>query len=254
MAKPTLLDIVQDILSEMGSDEVNSISDTSESEQVARIVRAAYRDMVSNKNWNHLRRLTNLIPFGDDTTPTHMKFEEEVKELVEKSVYYNKVKLDQTRKVYSPVKYLDPDSFRRLLVSRNSDTDNVDIIIDPSGVELLIINNVGPTYFTSFNDETLVFDSYDNQVDSTLQSSKIQIEAYFTDEVKLVDDHTPNLPLEAFPALINEATSRAMFKIDQTLDTKSEAEARRQDRYLSQKSWRTSDLKMFPKYGRRAKG
>ena len=49
----TLLDITQEILSEMDSDDVNSISDTVESEQVANIVITVYRDMMSNRNWPH---------------------------------------------------------------------------------------------------------------------------------------------------------------------------------------------------------
>jgi len=38
MAKKTVLDMVQDILSDMESDEVNSISDTTEALQVAQII------------------------------------------------------------------------------------------------------------------------------------------------------------------------------------------------------------------------
>lgn len=42
MAKRTLLDIVQEILNDMDSDEVTSINDTIESLQVANIVRSCY--------------------------------------------------------------------------------------------------------------------------------------------------------------------------------------------------------------------
>ena len=47
MAQRTLLRLVQDILSSLDSDEVNSISDTPESLQVANIVRTTYEDLVS---------------------------------------------------------------------------------------------------------------------------------------------------------------------------------------------------------------
>ncbi len=44
--KYTLLEIVQEILSDMDSDEVNSIDDTTESEQVATIVKSTYLSMM----------------------------------------------------------------------------------------------------------------------------------------------------------------------------------------------------------------
>ena len=50
--KYTLLEIVQEILSDMDSDEVNSIDDTVESQQVASIVRSAYMAIMSNRNWH----------------------------------------------------------------------------------------------------------------------------------------------------------------------------------------------------------
>jgi hypothetical protein len=41
-AKMTLLEIVQDVLNDMDSDEVNSISDTVEATQIANICRSVY--------------------------------------------------------------------------------------------------------------------------------------------------------------------------------------------------------------------
>ena len=42
MAKMTVLEMVQDILNDMDSDEVNSINDTIEAQQVANTVRTVY--------------------------------------------------------------------------------------------------------------------------------------------------------------------------------------------------------------------
>ena len=48
--KYTLLEMTQDILSNMSSDEVNSISDTTESLQVATIIKQKYFDLISRVN------------------------------------------------------------------------------------------------------------------------------------------------------------------------------------------------------------
>jgi len=52
--KLTLLEIVQDIMNDMDGDEVNAISDTIESQQVAQIVKTTYLEMMANRNWPHL--------------------------------------------------------------------------------------------------------------------------------------------------------------------------------------------------------
>lgn len=47
--KRTLLQIVQNILSDMDSEDVNSISDSIEAEQIASVVRDVYLNMVSTR-------------------------------------------------------------------------------------------------------------------------------------------------------------------------------------------------------------
>ena len=49
MPKLTLLDMTQDILSDIDSDEVNSISDTPDSLQVAGIIKSSFYDMIDIK-------------------------------------------------------------------------------------------------------------------------------------------------------------------------------------------------------------
>jgi len=249
--KMTLLELVQDILSDMDSDEVNSISDTAESEQVAQIVKSTFYAQMNTRNWPHTRKLIKLVASGDDSLPTHTKLADAVKELV--SVRYNCVRAGETKRSYKDIKYKDPDDFLRITNRRNSDEANVDIIVDPTGVELLIVNNQAPTYLTSFDDVTIVFDSYDSAVDDTIQNSKIQAMGYVIPEWSTEDDFIPDLPDEAFTALLEEAKSRAFFKLKQTADSKAEQEAGRQNRWLSRKAWRVAGGVKYPSYGRKGK-
>lgn len=247
--KMTLLELVQDILNDLDSDEVNSIDDTFESQQVAQMVKSTYIAMMSNRNWPHQRKLLSLQTLGDDDLPTHVKIQDPVKELI--SVNYNKVRLGETRKRYDPVKWIEPDDFLRHTNQRNSDENNIDIIIDPSGVELLIRNDLQPTYYTSFDDVVLVFDSYDKEVDDTIQESKIQARGYVMNSWDHSDDAIPDLPDEAFTALLEEAKSRAMFKLKQMQDAKAEQESRRQQAWLSRKAWKAAGGIKYPDYGRK---
>lgn len=249
--KLTLLEIVQDILNDMDGDEVNSIDDTFESAQVAQIVKSTYFAMISNRNWPHTKQAINIDPSGDAALPTHMVLQQEIKELV--FINYNKVKKDETRKLYKSIKWLEPDDFLRVTNRRNNDESNIDVIVDPTGVELLVKNDLAPTYYTSFDDTTLVFDSYDIEVDTTLQSSKIQAQAYVMPSWSQVDDFIPDLPSEAFTALLEESKSKAMFKLKQVSDIKAEQEANRQQRWLSRKAWRAHGGIRYPNYGRNAR-
>jgi hypothetical protein len=247
--KFTLLEIVQDVLSDMSGDFVNSIDDTEESQQVAAIVRSTFNSMLSNRNWPHTAKIINITPYSDSNYPTHVKLESPIKELI--SIYYDKRKSTTDKKSILRVKWKDPDDFLRYVYSRNSQSNNTDTITDPTGVILLIDNNKAPDYFTSFDDDTLVFDSYDSDVDSTIQASKTTVRAYVMPEFRMVNDYVPDLPDEAFAALIAEVKSRAQFELRQIVDQKSEQDARKQDSWLSRKAWRAKGGIKYPDYGRR---
>lgn len=240
----TVLDITSDILSDMSGDYVSSITDTEEAEQVAQIIKSTYQSMLSNRNWPHTARVLRLTAYTDNTKPTHMRIEDNLKELI--SVYYNKSVQGSTQLLYRPVRYLEPDDFLRHINGRNSDNTDTNIILDDSGIQLLILNNKQPDFFTSFNDKDMVFDSWDSDVDSTLQASKTQARGYIIPAFEMEDDFVPDLPEEAFSALIEEAKSRAMFRLKQTQDIKAEQESVRQQRWLSRKAWRINNKDIFP--------
>lgn len=247
-AKMSLLEMVQDILSDLDSDECNSIDDTVEASQVAQIIKTTYQAMMSNRNWPHQKRLLALTPSGDDTLPTHMTMQEEIKEMV--GIKYNCAKAaDGTRRLYQPIHWVEPDDFLRISNARNSTDTNVDVIVD-NNIELLILNNQAPRYYTSFNDNTLIFDAYDSEVDDTLQASKMQATAYIMLEWVHMDDAIPDLPAEAFIALLEEAKSRAFVKLKQSSDPTAATEARRQQAWLSRKAWRAGGGVKYPSYGR----
>lgn len=246
--KQTLLEIVQTILEEVDGDTVNSISDTEESEQIAGFVRTVYRNMMSNSVWPHTRRAIALTPRSDSDFPTHMVVNDNVKELV--SIRYNKIKSGETKKNYVLLKYKDPDEFLNILNKRDSTATNIDTIIDDSGIELLIKNDKAPEYYTSFDDVNVIFDSYDSDVDSTLQESKLQAQGYIIPVFTLEDDFIPDLPPDAFAKLIEETISRVQLKMRQFQDIKSEQESQRQSRYMSRRNWVVKGGINYPNYGR----
>lgn len=248
MDKLSLLDIVKDILNDMDSDEVNSIDDTVESVQVAQIVKTTYLVMMSNRNWPHLRKPITLTPTSDLDRPTHMYIPDNVKELC--FINYDSRDDETSRSNWVEMKWKEPDEFLRLVNQYNELDDNVDAVTDSTGIDLYIMNDRHPTYFTSFDDTTLVFNSYDSDRESNLQATYVQAMAYVMPDWTHSDDFVPDLPEEAFAALLEEAKSRASLKLRQVADSKSEQEARRQQRWLSRKASRvTGGIKRID-YGR----
>lgn len=247
--KMSLLEIVQDILNSMDSDEVNSISDTIESQQVAQIVKSCYREMIGNRDWPHLQKLIQLESLIDVEKPNYLRIPSNLKELV--FFKYDCHKPDQDKVVQNVIKYKYPDEFLRYISSRNSENDNVLQVTDFSGSTLLIYNNYAPQYWTSFDDKHLITDSYDADVDDTLQTSKTQVLAYMEPTWVHTDSAIPDLPSEAFAALVEEAKSTAFVELKQTANQKAEQKASRQQRWLSRKAWAVKGGIRYDDYGRK---
>ena len=247
MSKKTVLRLTQDILEDLKGDAVNSISDTEESEIVAGHLKKTYENIINATNWPHTRRATAIVPRSDSDKPTHCDVSDTLKELVE--VKYNKIKLGETRKVYKTIEWLDVDQFLAKINSRDNDSATVDVITDDSGIELLISTNKAPDYYTSIDDYAIIFDSYDSEVDSSLQQSKFQAYGYMTLPFLLEDSHIPDLPADAFSLLLEKATARCQLKMREFQDLSSEREARKQGAWQTRKNWTVGGGIRYPNYG-----
>lgn len=249
--KKTLLEMTQDILNDMDSDEVNSISDTVEAQQVATIIKTCYNEMISNRDWPHLRKLVQLDSLADITKPNYLRIPKGMKEML--FFKYDFHLADQTRSVMSDVKYKEPEEFLRYLAGRNNTFANIEEITDFSGSKLLIQNDKPPMYWTSFDDLHIVTDSYYKAAEDTLQASKTQCLAYMEPKWVHTDDGIPDLPEEAFAALEEEAKSTAFVAIKQMANQKAEQKAARQNRWLSRKAWRAHGGIQYENYGRKGR-
>lgn len=245
----TLLDMTQDILSDMNSDEVNSITDTAESLQVAQIIKSSFYNIVDGKDFPWLKELFQLSTSGTSAKPTHMKLPETIIDL--DWIKYNAKKPTETRNRYEVVKYKTPEDFLALIDVRDSTASNVQIVTDSTGIKLSIINNTAPTYFTSFDDETVVFDSFNSEIDSTLQNSKTQCYGKRSLVFVMDDDFTPDMPVQMFSYLLNEAKSACFATIKQMPNGKIEQQAISQKRRMSQEAWRLKNGISYPHYGRK---
>lgn len=249
--KYTLLEIVQETLNDLDSDFVNTIDDTVESYQVAQIAKSCFNEMISNRNWPHLRKLIKLESSLLTSKPTHMRLPVGVKEL--EWIKYDKRKAGETRVAYQDIKYREPEEFLTLVHARNLDNANVILVSDFSSTPVLVFNDRAPEWWTSFDDEWVVFDSYDAVVDDTLKNSKTQAMAYIEPGWEHSDEFVPFLPEEAFAALVEEVKSTAFVVLKQMPNSKAEQKANRQQRWLSRKAWKAHGGLEYENYGRKSR-
>lgn len=250
MPKMTLLELTQDILSDMESDEVNSIDDTVESLEVAQIIKSTYYSIIDGRDWPHLNQFFQLTASGDAALPIYMTLPERVSEV--KWIKYDCKEFGETREQFKEVKHKSPEDFMLLLDARNSDDSTITQILEPSNsIPLNIINNTGPKWYTSFDNEHLIFDSFDSGIDTTLQTAKTQCYGKIDPTWTMEDSFVPNLPANAFSYLLNESKSTCFLRVKQMADNKAEQHSITQKRRMSQRAWRVAGGIKFPNYGRK---
>lgn len=241
MPKKTLLEIVQSILSDMDSEDVNSISDSVEAMQVASIVRDTYFNIITTREVPEHKELLKLTALSDTDYPTHMSFPENVRNI--EKLWYEDSDGD-----YQEITYLDPMDF---LSKTDHKTDNYDTVLDKNGsTKIRVGNNEDPRYYTSFDDTYVVFNSYDNAVEDTLQSSKVRAYGTMIPSFSLSDAYTPDIDIDYFPYLIAESKSVAMSLLKGGADPKIDQAARRQKSYIQNDRYKTEKKDNRPRYGR----
>ena len=249
--KQTLLEMVQDILNDLDSDEVNSISDTVEALQVAQILKTAFYEIIAGREWPHLNEMIRLNSVSDVTRKTVLAVPDTVREV--KWLNYNKIRKDETKDRWDSISYLFPDEFILQLNGRDSDKDNTETMTNLNGVPYIVKNDIQPQFWTSFDDENITFDAYDSEVDTTLQSSKTQVFVSNTPSWTVSDSFVPDLPTEAFPLLVAEGKSIASLKLNQVADSKAEQQSKRQRARMSQKAFTTNGGIRYADYGRKSR-
>ena len=146
---------------------------------------------------------------------------------------------------------MEPQEFLQMLNARPSSDSSVDTIQDTiAGIELLILNDRSPLYWTTFDDQTIIFDAYDSAVDTNLLASKTQIWGNVEGTWTHTNAGVPNLPAKAFPYLLAEAKSTCFNTLMQVGNQKAEQQSRRQRVWLSREKWRNGQGMQFPDYGR----
>lgn len=244
MANYTLLEIVQKILSDMDSEEVNAIGDTSESLQVASIVEDTFYAIISNRLIPEHKEMTQLTSLSNSAKPTHFQYPDNASNITK--VWYDTS--DDSSLEYEEVEFVEPEVFLSRTDGRT--TDFVSVTDPVSGTTLRIQNNKQPEFYTTFDDDYIVMDSYDSSVSSTLTTSKSRALCQKIPTFTVSDTFVPDIDDNYFPLLIAESKSVAMSLLKGQSDPKIEQQARRQRVRVQNDIYKTDRTKGLSHYGR----
>lgn len=231
MAYQTLLDMTQEILSAMSSDEVDSISDTTESMQVATIVKRKYYDILSRGGLTPKeKKLFQLTASGDVSLPVLMYVPDGVAN-IESIKYFDSSLSSGVATGYTYVTILPIAQFIDHVTAFNPDESNVETFTFSQGSENFTFyykTDCRPSFCTIISNYYVVFDTLDIAEDTTLQASKTMCYGLQIPTFSMTDSFIPSIDEEQFPLLLNEAKALAFYELKQMPHQKAEQEIKRQ--------------------------
>jgi len=235
--------MVQSILSDMDSEDVNSISDTVEAQQIASVIQDTYFNIIAAREIPEHKQMLQLTSLSDSQKPTHFRYPNNTKEI--EKLFYN---TSYTGSTYTEVYFLEPIDFLNRVDQSATNTMQVQTVA--GNVPVFIVTDRMPKYYTSFDDDSIIMDSYDSSVEAILQESKTRAYGTIYPTFQITDNFEPDLDDTLLPYLLAEAKSTCFSLFKSGSDPKVEQAARRLKSYVQNDMYKTRRENKRPHYGR----
>ncbi|MGL1886318.1 MAG: hypothetical protein OCD76_07365 [Reichenbachiella sp.] len=212
MAKLTLLSIVNSYMDATDGFRVSSIDDTIEAQQLASIAEKVFNDLVNDVFSSGLtENLVQLESLADSAKPNYLRLPDTAMRINDSKVMYNITNGEAGSSTlnFVEIEYMRPEDFLDYVGRRSTNETNTQIVTDYSGYQMVIKNKTAPQFYTDFDDEHLVFDSFDSDVDSVLQSSKSGILTSVQRTFTQSDVYVIDFPEWFHPTYLNAVISEA---------------------------------------------
>ena len=230
--KQNLLDIVQRVAEFCNAGSVNSIKDTRESMQIAKIVKETFEDLVLRRELVTGQTLLQLQSVSDVEKPTHLLVPEGV-------IALDNVKYKNAEGTLEDLQYVEPMDFVDHSLHLDPTADNVKNVSDYSGILFNVYTDKDPHFYTVLTDganEYIVFDAYDKDFENTLQGHNVVAYGHVMPEFSLEDSFVPPLSIQQFPVLISRAKTFAAKELKDQENALEYDKGRKQFIQVSQKA------------------
>lgn len=226
MIQQTLLEIVQDLLASVEDDEVNSITDVESSVRAANIVKQNFYEIVAAGDLPEHYDFFELETTSDPTKPTLMTMPTNVGSI--SWVKYNNSVEDTVE--FKRVTFLSLDTFiERMynLSETDADVTHFTHTISGSTIDFLVKNNLAPQFYTTFDDRTVVFDSFNSDEDTFLVKNKTLCYGQILPVFVMEDDFILPLDQKQYALLLHESKRQLFNEFRQSDNPLSAQKARR---------------------------
>lgn len=250
----SLLDMVQEIASSLDSDEVNSISDTVESNQIALLIKGVYYDIAVDIGLPEHETLFELNASGDPSRPCLMTIPTNV--VTMRTLKYDVRENTDTLPLWRDIQYKPFEDFLRWVEGYRNFEDNIfsqDILFNGEAFPILYRNDKHPDFYTTADDNQVLFDSYLATDSNTLVKSKTLCMGNVYPTFLMEDNFIPDLDPSQFSLLRNKAKARAFNELKQQINEEAFSEARRQKVIVQKRKRKIQDepeIRKLPNYGR----
>ena len=256
MKKYTLLEIVTSVLDSMGGDQISTIEGSAVPEEALQIISVAkdlYFFMATDQEWKHLKVTKQLTALADITHPSHMQFPSGLESVEVVKYDVREAVADQLQ--FQEIDFIeDPSQFLFKLHSRDSTETTIDTITDFGGATLLIKNDSAPSFWTTFDDDYVVFDAYDSNLETSLVAAKSVVVGVTEPTWTETDAFVPNMPGKMFPTYLETLKAICHEDIQKEASAWHTKLSEKGNTRLSQKNTKTKNpngVNRRPHYGRK---
>jgi len=243
----TLLYTVQRVLEKLDLDVVNSLNDSPDAILIAREAEDTYYDLINRNEWPETYDILKVESVGDVNNPTALRLPSNVLNIL--SLRYDVTETGDTDKTYRELTQLSNEDFLDKVYSRNSSDEDI-VTASYKGIELYVYDNQTPQYYTVFDNEMLVLDSWTVAEETTVQGSKTVVRGSSIPTFETSDEYIIPVDITTYPLYLAEVTSAASVALNGTNDPENERRRNRGISRLRRTAFRTGTESARNKFGR----
>lgn len=232
----SVLRCTQLILSAMDSDEVNSIDDTTEAQQVVDQLELAYYEVLSHAEFTDQWDFFELDPSNDADLPTVMYVPNNIGKI--EWIKYDTTDDGVTEREFTAMVPQEREEFIEMMNKLDTDESNVftyDLSANSGTFPMRGYNDKNPERYMTFGSRTIVFDSFDLSIGQTLQGNRTWCYGNIVPVFERDDDFIPEFDVRTFSLFFNEAMSASFEFVKQMPSAKAEQRARRAWNHIGRK-------------------
>lgn len=223
--KYTLLEIIQRVGSVIKSDEITELDETIEAVDIRNEIQNTFDDLMSTWDWEFLKHHPRKLDAITPARVVQLAIPSDVKHI--EKLMYNARSAVGSDPVFKNLTYLKPSEFHELVLRRQLGA-NVEECDVGDGVAIRVYNDQEPSYFTSYDEVTVVFDAYQKSVDAAgIDPAKTAVIATLILNSGSTADWSPAVPEYIHNLWFQESVARCSSQIRGVENGRYERQARR---------------------------